>query len=56
MNMSYQGAPLTYFNAGGFQVIVFGSEILAKSYFFGAMEDAGIFGGSREKQRNFFGL
>ena len=31
-----------------------GSEILAKSYFFGSMKDAGIFLGPKKKQRGFF--
>ena len=35
---------------------VFGSEILAKSDFFGSMKDVGIFLGRKKKQRNFLGL
>ena len=55
------GALLTYFNdgvGGGGESTsdVFGSEILAKSDFFGSMKDAGIFLGRKKKQRNFFGL
>ena len=34
----------------------FGSEILAKSDFFGSMKDARIFFGCEEKQRDFLGL
>ena len=34
----------------------FGSEILAKSDFFGSMKDAGIFLGRKKEQRDFFGL
>ena len=53
-------ALLTYFNdgVGGGESTsdVFGSEILAKSDFFGSMKDAGIFLGCKKKQRNFFGL
>ena len=33
----------------------FGSEILAKSDFFGSMKDAGIFLGRENKQRDFLG-
>ena len=33
-----------------------GSEILAKSDFFGSMKDAGIFLGREKKQRDIFGL
>ena len=54
----YPGAPLTYFNdgGGGVRVISFGSEILAKSDFFGSLKDAMIFFGQEEKHRDFFGL
>ena len=34
----------------------FGSNILAKSDFFGSIKDAGIFGGSQKKQRGLGGL
>ena len=34
----------------------FGSEILAKSDFFGSMKDAEIFLGGDKKQRDFLGL
>ena len=34
----------------------FGSEILAKSDFFGSMKDAGIFLGGDKKHRGFWGL
>ena len=34
----------------------FGSEILAKSDFFGSIKDAGIFLGHEKKQRDFLGL
>ena len=50
------GAQLTYFNdggGGGVRVSFFGSEILAKSNFFGSMQDAGIFLGP-EKNRGIF--
>ena len=51
------GAPLTYFNDGGGPSDFFGSEILAKSKFFGSMKDAGIFLGREKKnQRDFLGL
>ena len=50
------GAPLTYFNDRGGLSDFFGSEILAKSDFFGSMKDAGIFGGCKEKQWDFFRL
>ena len=33
-----------------------GSEILAKSDFFGSMKDAGIFWGREKKNKDFFGL
>ena len=34
----------------------FGSEILAKSDFFGSIKDDKIFLGCKKKQRDFFGL
>ena len=51
------GAPLTHFNdgGGGGPSDFFGSEILAKSDFFGCMKDVGIFLG-REKKQGFFGV
>ena len=48
------GAPLTYFNDGGKPSDFFGSEILAKSDFFGSMNDAGIFLGHDKKTEGFF--
>ena len=49
------GAPLTYFNDGGAQVIFWGLKFCLKSDFFGSMKDAGIFLGP-EKKMDFFGL
>ena len=52
----FPGAPLTYFNErGGGPSNFFGSEILAKSDFFGCMKDAGIFWVVKKRNRNFFG-
>ena len=48
------GAPLTYFNDGGFRVNFLGRKFLAKSDLFGSMKDAGIFLG-REKEPGIFG-
>ena len=49
------GAPLTYLMMGGGSPSDFlGSEILAKSDFFGCMKDAGIFLGSGKNQRFFW--
>ena len=52
------GALLTYYNdgGGGGPSVFFGSEILAKSDFFGSMKDTRIFLGREEKQRDFFRL
>ena len=36
-------------------MIFLGSEILAKSNFFGSMKDAGIFLGCEKEQRDFLG-
>ena len=41
--------------SGGDLSNIFGSKILAKSYFLGSMKTAGFFG-SRKKQMDFFGL
>ena len=41
---------------GGGPSNFFGSEILAKSDFFGSMKDARIFLSHEEKQRDFLGL
>ena len=51
------GAPLTYFNegGGGGPSDFFGSEILAKSDFFGSMKDAGTFLVRKKEQRDFLG-
>ena len=51
------GAPLTFLMMGGGGGLsdFFGSEILAKSVFFGSMKDAGIFLGCKKK-RDFYGL
>ena len=54
------GAPVTYFNdiagggGGGVRVIFCGSEILAKSDFFGVYERCQDFLGSREKAEGYF--
>ena len=37
-------------------MIFLGSEILAKSDFFGSIKDAGIFFGSQKKLTDFFGF
>ena len=37
-------------------MIFLGSEILAKSDFFGSIKDAGIFLGSQKKLTDFFGF
>ena len=51
------GAPLTYFNdgGGGGPSDFFGSEILAKSDFFGSVKDARIFLGREKKNGIFLG-
>ena len=51
------GAPLTYFNdgGGGGPSDFFGSEILAKSDFFGSVKDARIFLGHEKKNGIFLG-
>ena len=41
---------------GGGLSDIFGSEILAKSDFFGSMKDAGIFLGCGGKKQEFFGV
>ena len=49
-----RGPTLTCFiDRGGGSFL--GSEILAKSDFFGSMNDAGIFLGRKKEQRDFFG-
>ena len=53
------GAPLTYFNdgkggGGGVPSDFFGSEILAKSDFFGSMKDTEIFLGREERTKGLF--
>ena len=50
------GAPLTYFNdrGRGGPSDFFGSEILAKSDFFGSMKDARIFLGREKNPEGFF--
>ena len=54
----HPGAPHTYFNdgGGGGPSDFFGSEILAKSDFYGSMKDARIFFVREKKQRDFFWL
>ena len=51
------GAPLTYFNdgGGGGPNDFFGSEILARSDFFGSMKDAGNFGVAIKNRGIFWG-
>ena len=41
---------------GGELSDIFGSEILAKSDFFGSMKDAGIFLGHKRKKGNFLDM
>ena len=43
-------------SGGGGLSDFFGSEILAKSDFFGSLKDGRIFLGCENKQRDFFGL
>ena len=63
----HPGTPLTYFNDGVVRMIFLGSEILAKSDFFGSKKDAriflcckknrGIFLGCKKKRtKGFFGV
>ena len=52
----HPGTPLTYFNDGVVRMIFLGSQILAKSDFFGSKKDARIFLCCKKKQRDFFGL
>ena len=53
------GAPLPYFNdeggGGCGPSVSFGSEILAKSDFFGSMKDTGICLGCENRTKGFFG-